>query len=349
MAVVKIIFAVFFCYAQVSWGALAPASTGGNPSLEILSTQVKEQESLIQRLRADIESLEEQMGDGNKRYLSLVDNLVVTEEEFNRVSQEQKKLQEELGVKLSEARKILTQHILAKLSEDQGAGYLLSNQILMKKLKIELEEISKQYDESKKQGEKLQELSERYAEYQATQLEIATIVNEMEWRKNNIVAQYMEEDKKREELMARYNRVRGQFARSQARSEERSTALRFRSPLKDFSAMDYGDKGVSFDYRGRQPVLSTQTGQVVYSGELSTFGNVVMIDHGNDTRSVILGDFVPTIEKGLDVQAGDVVGYTIDRLNSGSVYFEVRNNNKVQNTFNLMDSRFIESLAVAGR
>ena len=63
----------------------------------------------------------------------------------------------------------------------------------------------------------------------------------------------------------------------------------------------------------------------MYQGTLSNFGNVVMIDHGKETRSIILGKFIPKLSKGAVVKAGDVVGYTRDSRNQEEkLYFEVR-------------------------
>ena len=90
-------------------------------------------------------------------------------------------------------------------------------------------------------------------------------------------------------------------------------------------------------FRKSQPVYTTKPGKVIYSGTLSTFGNVVVIDHGKEMRSVILGDFKVDVKKGAKVQIGQVLGYA--RLRSGEegkVYFEVRKKNKVYKTINLI-------------
>src|SRR5690606_22476463 len=75
-------------------------------------------------------------------------------------------------------------------------------------------------------------------------------------------------------------------------------------------------------------------GTVVYVGGLSTYGNVVMIDHGNDTRTVVLGPFTPATEKGRKVRAGDKIG---SMASAGRLYFEVRKQNVAQDTLPLVD------------
>jgi murein DD-endopeptidase MepM/ murein hydrolase activator NlpD len=338
--------AVILSMLLVSHGLLAAPK---NPSLELLNRQVKDQEKLITSIKGQIQSIEEQLTSGNKRYLTLVDQMTEAEYQLEELVKAEEMIREKIEQKLSDSRQVLTRQVLTRLNSGGEAAVLLADKILTQKLAHEIQELEAQLEISQKNRAAIEQIRKNYGEFQTHQIEIASVLNEMEWQKKTIVSQYVEENTKKQDLVSRYDRVRAQFVRSQARADERVTSLRFGAPINDYLKLDYGDKGVSFEYKGRQPVLSTQSGDVVYSGELSTFGNVVMIDHGQDTRSVILGDFIPTLEKGSRVKLGDVIGYTTDRLNSGSVYFEVRNNNNVQNTITLMDSRFIESQSLARR
>ncbi|MCY4523380.1 MAG: peptidoglycan DD-metalloendopeptidase family protein, partial [Halobacteriovoraceae bacterium] len=81
----------------------------------------------------------------------------------------------------------------------------------------------------------------------------------------------------------------------------------------------------------------------VYSGELASYGNIVMIDHGKGTRSVILGDFDPMVKKGMDVAKGDGLGKTkkIQKDGFGNIYFEVRKDDNIQNTILLMNKELL--------
>ena len=68
-----------------------------------------------------------------------------------------------------------------------------------------------------------------------------------------------------------------------------------------------------------------------------------MIDHGNDTRTVLLGQFNYTVKNGDNVNQYQVVGNTNPRSNSGlgegRIYFEIRKNNLAQNTYLLLDQK----------
>jgi murein DD-endopeptidase MepM/ murein hydrolase activator NlpD len=68
-----------------------------------------------------------------------------------------------------------------------------------------------------------------------------------------------------------------------------------------------------------------------------------MIDHGNDTRTVLLGQFDYNVKNGDAVKASQLVGYTNprsgNRLGDGKIYFEIRKNNLAQNTYLLLDKK----------
>lgn len=110
--------------------------------------------------------------------------------------------------------------------------------------------------------------------------------------------------------------------------------------MDEYTGMEFDKKGVTFKYKGRKPVMSTASGKIIYQGTLSNFGNVIMIDHGKETRSIILGKFVPKISKGAIVRTGDILGYTRNSRNQEEkLYFEVRQKNKVQNTILLLNRK----------
>ena len=116
--------------------------------------------------------------------------------------------------------------------------------------------------------------------------------------------------------------------------------VRFKSPLESFLKIEYNQKGVTFKYKGKLPLKAAASGKIVYKGVLSNFGNVLMIDHGKQTRTIILGKFSSNSKKGSVVKKGQILGYTRgSRLKEEKLYFEVRKKNKVQNTFQLIERK----------
>ena len=119
------------------------------------------------------------------------------------------------------------------------------------------------------------------------------------------------------------------------------SSLKFSSPLASFSQALASEKGVTYKFEKLQPIRAPRQGRVIYNGELANYGKVLMIDHGNDIRSVMLGKFQSNLEKNATVNAGDILGHTDERTDS--LYFEVRKKNIAQKTIHWMDT------AVAGK
>jgi septal ring factor EnvC (AmiA/AmiB activator) len=121
-----------------------------------------------------------------------------------------------------------------------------------------------------------------------------------------------------------------------ARSNKKLDVI-FDSPIKNYISFKGSKEGVTYKYDQVGPIKVSQKGQVVYAGELASYGRVVMIDHGKDIRSVILGDINLKVKKGDLLQANGLVGYTnIDLGLTKSLYYEIRKNNKAQNTIKLL-------------
>jgi septal ring factor EnvC (AmiA/AmiB activator) len=80
-------------------------------------------------------------------------------------------------------------------------------------------------------------------------------------------------------------------------------------------------------------VKAVGEGKIVFAGDLASFGQVVMVDHGNELRTVLLVKMSIKVKKNDTVKSGDVLAYTInDSKEAQNLYFEVRKKNTAQNT-----------------
>jgi septal ring factor EnvC (AmiA/AmiB activator) len=88
-------------------------------------------------------------------------------------------------------------------------------------------------------------------------------------------------------------------------------------------------KGVEISAGKNQDVRAVSSGQVAYVGELSSYGQVMIIDHGDHYYSLFshLGDFGKKVHD--RVAAGESIGKSD---NSGNpLYFEIRSRNVAVN------------------
>lgn len=341
-------------FLQVTQAAPAPA-LNSNKSLQLLQKQVKEQGGRVSHLKKEINTIESDLNNGNKKYLSIVESRRELENNIYKLREDLRKTQELLHQKRDAAYKVLTKAVLVKLDDEEDPAQLLSQKVLMQSLVKEMKVIDADLKNNKKQLTQLENFQKKYLEFSQTERELATFLNELEQKKGSVVDNYMAEVEKQKDVESRYSKLKTQFALAKARVAQNAKGiqLKFVNPLLDFDKIEHDKKGLTLTYTGRRPVTSSQNGEVVYSGELSTYGNVVMIDHGDDTRSIVLGDFIPKAKKGAKVKTGDILGYTAfnsrSDKKSGKVYFEVRKKNIVQNTIQLMDARSLDGGILAAR
>jgi len=121
----------------------------------------------------------------------------------------------------------------------------------------------------------------------------------------------------------------------------------FYSPIAIHQNIEYQKKGVTFTFLGKNEIRAPKSGKIVYTGALANYGNVIMIDHGKEMRSVLLGQFDYVAKNGDMVKDGELIGYTKARasngIGDGKIYYEVRKNNLAQNTYLLLDKKSLAS------
>ena len=119
----------------------------------------------------------------------------------------------------------------------------------------------------------------------------------------------------------------------------------FKNPVEDFSTYTASAKGVTFKYNSIQPVKAVGGGKVVFAGDLASYGQVVLIDHGNDLRTVLLGKMDIKVKKHDNVKDGDVLAYTQnDSKDDQNLYFEVRKKNTAQNTILWLEQKGVSKI-----
>jgi murein hydrolase activator len=99
------------------------------------------------------------------------------------------------------------------------------------------------------------------------------------------------------------------------------------SVIKDFGEANEGLKsnGVLFAAKDGDSVFALATGKVMYSGSLPGFGNVVIIDHGDNYMSIYSG-VIPRVSRGNQVNIGQLIAAigAVNTMPLGGMYFELR-------------------------
>ena len=97
--------------------------------------------------------------------------------------------------------------------------------------------------------------------------------------------------------------------------------------------------GLDIAGNNRSPIYAVQDGEVIFSGPNGTYGNCVIIDHGNDMITLYAHCSSLSVVKGSSVLKGEniaLVGST-GRSTGPHLHFEVRINGKFINPINFLN------------
>lgn len=332
----KLVSLLFSLLVSNAYAAVTPTS------VTALEKNIRQVHLKIDGLTKEISKLEKQLGSKHTEYLSTIkarqelDNRLVT---IERDLANEKNQAKEQAVKL---RSILKRLALQELDQHQSAAAMAARKMLSIQVNKQLEDIKRVMSDVQLREQELVSTRNRISSFIETEHRLYELVQTMEEQKKERADAYLAAMGEKSAVEEKLSALRlNQRRKKVTKVSKPSIETRFGSPIDDFLGVEYDKKGITYKFTGRRPVIAAETGEVAYAGRLSTYGNVVLIDHGDETRSVILGQFVPKLNKGQKVTRGDVIGYTENTSLQGKLYFEVRKGDKALDTIALMDQSFL--------
>ncbi|RLA62871.1 MAG: hypothetical protein DRQ88_04905 [Epsilonproteobacteria bacterium] len=309
-------------------------------SLNKLQIKIFNIEKKIFKITNDLENLETNLEKKNKAYLESLSSKRMIEDklvEYKTIVNNEK---EQLQLKINKTQKSFRHTLLNDVDENDYPKNILGRKMLKNILKKDLDMFYQGKFRLIELGKEIVSLKDNFLEHIKTENQLIELMNMMEKEKKQLADNYYKQKKKKKKWKLKFNKLKTKLVIGKEQKKSRKILEKFASPLEEFADLNYSNKGITFKYKGINQVLASRPGKIVYSGKLSTYGNVVIIDHGKSTRSVVLGNFNIKIKKGEKVEKGDVLGYTTKK-NDGKLYFEVRKKDKAQKTILFMDGKFI--------
>lgn len=325
------VFILLLITGQV-WGAIKK-----NPGDELSHYRAE-----VMELGARLSTLEKEIGSKNDLYLSSIEMIKRFEVDVNLYRERLAEIQGQVKEAQLENKRILQSYIAE--SDDE------STEVWQKKVHLEL---LKQAQSKLKNKEieldqfesKVSDFNQKLQSLKQNEEELAKVIQELEARKKTAMDTYtarLQNKKKYEgqvqktKLAVSIKKINKEF--SQAPIVENKPDRLFSRPMEDFMTYVPSAKGVTFKYSSVQPVKAVGGGKVVFAGDLSSYGQVVLIDHGSDLRTVLLGKMNIKVKKNDTVQNGEILAYTLnDSREAQNLYFEVRKKNTAQNTILWLD------------
>jgi murein DD-endopeptidase MepM/ murein hydrolase activator NlpD len=296
-----------------------------------------QQKNEIFQLRAAINGLENQLGKINLKYLTKIEINKKLNMQITQLKEQLEKSREFVNEHYNKVKKTYHQIVLQKIAPYKQPEDLYIDQFLVKELKSKLDFLKLRLDENKELRDQLAKIELDLTAQSQIEVELQQLSVRLESKKKNLAEKYLFELDRQNLVEKKLETVKNQVKRD-SEIEKSLAVSRLNSALPIELARPISlswkqvpkDKGVNFYFKETSEVKAPASGVVAYSGSLANIGRVIMIDHGQNIRSVILGDFAPELKKGTVVSAGQRMGYTSKlKSASGKIYFEIRKDNQI--------------------
>lgn len=313
-------------------------------SVRALQDDLNVKTSTISKIGATIRSIEKELGTTNDDYIGKVDELKKVENQIIELKKELSSSAKNISNSYNQTKKILNHYLLEKI-DDRGRDKLLKKKVYFKLLMGKMKKLKAAQKTSGELLITINEYDERLKSSKQNEETLYQLIVDLEQKKKVLGQDYISKMEEKNELE---EQLENAIARSKVRRTKKKITktvahsnididISLINPISSYISVKGSPKGVTYKYDKVAPVVSSQSGQVVYAGSLASYGKVVMIDHGKEIRSVILGDIAIKVKKGDIVSKGGVVAYTnVDPGLTKSLYYEVRKKNIAQNTLDIL-------------
>lgn len=330
---------LFFLFLFIPLTALASlknpkASSSEKVSLGEIKDALGEKARQADSIAASITSLEKEIGMVNNRYLERSKENQSLEKKLEMLQEGIAERLAELEGKQDKARKLARLYALEG-QDEEDENLLLKKTILVRLLKERMAELDGLKAEARELGQTFSAYQKKLKETRANEESLYAVILDLENQKKHLSKSYITSLESKNELEEKLENALAKQKTYSAMAKVKNGAVELNliSPLDNFVNFTGGKKGVTFKYDSKAPIKATAGGEVVYSGELASYGKVIMVDHGHEVRSVILGDLQVKVKKGDKVSQGQILGYTMAEPGiKKSLYYEVRKKNIAQNT-----------------
>ncbi len=316
-----------------SLSSLAVAKDQMQNDLSEIRNQIVERQTNLKNLQARVLEIEAQLGKKNHEYLE-------QGEHFEHMSQRVEDLRQSLEIS---SRKLSQEfHQILRLKDDYVLGSLdvenqhdlLEQDLIVRALKL----YGKRYriftQETERIRLKKEDLVAKLATLRGKEEKSYRHVVELERKKEELQV----EVESRKKLLAELAQNLAAKRESIQEKKKHDSAIVYRQgdfilPLYSPGKVSVSGKGLHLWSSTQQKIRASGNGSVVHIGELSSYGTVIVLDHGEQVRTVYLGQINPMVKIGEKLNAGQALASFDFSEGEGTVklYFELRKRNRLQN------------------
>jgi murein DD-endopeptidase MepM/ murein hydrolase activator NlpD len=299
------------------WGLILmlPSIVLGNINLNHILDKQSENESNMTQIKAAIESIDKKIGANNDSYLDSLKKEKFLEEKISELESDLKKSKKSILFQMGKMKKKVNFLLLEKFKNDFVTKEV-QEKILLKELSVEGKKLEDILSANLKSQNSLELLHQKFSSLVQEKKQVYEILGDLELKKtkkSHEFGSYISQNKVLKEKIDEIATI--------TKIEGNSFSLI--TPIDRFDNVAKHESGLNFFFEGRSPIRAMERGKVVYSSSLANYGNVVMIEHDKDLRSLVLGKFSSKVTRGDIVTKNSTIGY-FQKPGRNSLYVELR-------------------------
>ena len=332
MELIRIILFSILCTNQTSYSAI---KTQRGDNYQKLRTKLQRQAKKVAQLRQQMAELEASLVSQNKQYIDGVNRAEQLDLSLQQIQGHLQGIQNEMTMAREKMATILKNYMARSLDNDPNDHDLYLDRVMVKGVLKKRERYNQLKQDFFSLKSEADILAQKIADHRDNEQQLRALITDLENDKERITKDFFDHKEHLRQLKARVKKQG-----HQTRKASPVSTLKMNSPLRSFISMkkDKNRKGVLYRFQGKSPFYSSYQGRVQYLGRLANYGNLIIINHGRDIRSILLGDIIPKVKKGQQVGQGEFIGYTkFKQGRRGKLYFEVRVKNLAHNTLSWID------------
>lgn len=305
--------------------------------------------SEVMQMGARLQTLEKEINSKNNLYLSSLEQIKQFEADVKLYRDGLKIKHKEVQKSQNENKKILKSYLLESENDTIEPW---QRKVHLQLLKQAQEKLKARETELSSFELKVAEFDQKLVALRQNEEELGQVIKELEARKKAAMETYLAkvEKKQKIESAVQASKVKSKLAQVKKELSRAPVVVSkpdrfFSRPVEDYVSYTASPKGVTFKYQAAQPVKAVGEGKIVFAGDLAAYGQVVLIDHGAEIRTVLLGKMNIRVKKNDMVKHGDILAYTMnDSKEAQNLYFEVRKKNTAQNTILWLDPNGVSKI-----
>ena len=240
-------------------------------------------------IEKDLKQIEKKIVTKNSEYVALLKEKEIIESKLNVINGNIKQIIKKISSKEIVIKKSIVQLTLGQTYE--SAEGRLTSRAIKKFLQKKLNELKLAKNKLHKLQHKSSQLEERVQIDMGRESELFKIISGLEQNKLELAREYVDARKDASGLKNRLAKikVRQLIHAKKVLKDANLIDLKFRPPLDNFTKLVSKKDGIQFEFTEMGPMLASRPGKILHAGEMSVYGNVVIIDHGNKVHSVLWG------------------------------------------------------------